>query len=121
MNAMFDSVKGKVLAGVAVLLFAAAAFAPQAAFADPVYSGSVEIDGPSPRTIVTVEYGAEWNYGAIPTVTGWSYLMSHSHDHSSTVTAGSSVDSDTKPAGQQSAAQLWIQFFSTYHAYYDIW
>ena len=116
-----NTVKSKVFAGAAGLLFAAAIVAPQASYADTAYSGSVEMSGATPRVIEKVEYGAEWNHGSVPTVTGWSYLMSSSHDHSSTVTAGSSVSSDTKPAGKQSVAQLWVQFFSTFNAYYDIW
>ncbi len=113
-------ITGKLLTCAFGLLIAAA-MAPQVASADTMYSGSVEMKEPLVEAVEQVEYGAEWNHGSVPTVTGWSYLMSGSHDHSSTVTAGADTSFDSKPAGVQSVAQLWVKFLSTFNTYYNIW
>ena len=114
-------IKAMTATGVLCLLLGASALAPASAQAAE-YSGSVELtpDSVSARTIEQVEYGAEWNYGSVPMLTGWSYLMSSSNDHSSTVTAGDQSDTDTQSAGYQSRAQLWLKL-TTFRAYYNIW
>lgn len=96
--------------------------APVTALADG-FSGSVTMDGNAtqPLTIVTVAYGASWDYGSIPVIHGWSNLTSSSRWHSSTVTAtgASSMSGDTKP-GVTSYADLWFAA-PTFNAYYNIW
>lgn len=120
-NCNSKSFKVMAVTGISSLLLAVSALVPTSAQAVE-YSGSVELSpgAPSSRTIEQVEYGAEWNHGSVALVTGWSYLMSSSHDHSSTVTAGGQIDSDTQIAGEQSKAQLWLKF-TTFRAYYNIW
>lgn len=116
------SIRAKlVYAAAAASIALSACIAPAAAFAEG-FSGSVTMDSDiQPLTIVTVEYGASWDYGSIPIIHGWSNLTSSSRWHSSTVTAAgaSSMSGNTKP-GVTSYADLWFAA-PTFNAYYNIW
>lgn len=87
------------------------------------HTGGVVLDGDTvmPLTVVTVKYGASWDYGSIPVVHGWSNLSSGTRWHSSTVTAtGKSAYSGSTQPGVTSFADLWWAA-PTFNAYYDIW